>query len=306
VLWEIVALPAAIYGALSVGRRYSRAAGEPTIDGVIAAQAQATLVALVGAFVLGLIVEMAMWAIGSGWWLAAGIGVAGALAWALSAAPLALGWIGQAGPVSRPELSAMLAALAVRAGVPIAGIDEWRAGHTSASTAIVAGVGRARRIFVSRDLIRDWSDDEIAVVVAHELAHHAHDDLWRTLAVDAGVLSVAFAFAELSLAWLGPALGLGARGDLAALPFIALISGAVWLAATPLRHAQSRQQERAADDFALRLTNGREAFQTALKRLGARHLSEERPAKAVRWLYHRHPTVEERLAAAEQFARRTS
>ena len=99
-------------------------------------------------------------------------------------------------------------------------------------------------------------------------------------------------------------LGLDDLGSLAVLPFITLVAGAVWLAATPLRHAQSRRQERAADEFALRLTGGSEAFGSALRRLSARHLVEERPARAVRWLYHRHPTVAERLAAAERYDRR--
>src|SRR5262249_20660387 len=155
--------------------------------------------------------------------------------------------------------AARLADLAVRARVPVAGIDEWRASRSQsspsdASTAIVAGVGRGRRVFVSRELIRDWTDEEIAVVVAHELAHHAHHDLWRTLAVDGVILSAAFGVAELLRSWIAPALGLADRGALAVLPFVVLVAGATWLAATPLRHAQSRRQERAADEFALRLT----------------------------------------------------
>jgi STE24 endopeptidase len=303
-LWELFALPGALYGALAVGRRYGRSEGEPTIEGVVAAQAQAAVVALAGALAAGVVVELAVWIAGPVWWLLAGVGVAGLLAAALRVAPWMLGRLGEAGPVSRPGLSALLEELAARARVPVAGIEEWHAGRSSASTAIVAGVGRERRIFISRDLIRDWSDDEIAVVVAHELAHHARNDLWRTLAVDAAVLSAAFCCAELALANLGSALGLAGPGDLAALPFVALVVGAAWLAATPLRHAQSRQQERAADDFALRLTGRSEAFQTALKRLSASHLAEERPATAVRWLFHRHPTVAERLAAAERYSER--
>ena len=49
---------------------------------------------------------------------------------------------------------------------------------------------------LSADLVRDWSDDEVAVVVAHELAHHAHHDLWRTLALDASLLSLGLLVAD--------------------------------------------------------------------------------------------------------------
>jgi STE24 endopeptidase len=309
-LWELIALPSALYWSLSVGRRYVRTGAEPTVEGVLGAQAHATVVTLVAASIAGFVIQASVWAVGPWWWIASGLTLAGVLAAALGAAPWLLGWIGDAGPVSQPALAERLADLAARARVPVAGIDEWRAGRspmssTSAgSTAIVAGVGRARRVFVSRELIQDWSDEEVAVVVAHELAHHAHHDLWRTLVVDGAVLSAAFGVAEVFRGWVGHGLGLDDRGSLAVLPFIALVAGGAWLAATPLRHAQSRRQERAADEFALRLTGGSEAFGSALRRLSARHLVEERPARAVRWLYHRHPTVAERLAAAERYDRR--
>ncbi len=92
-------------------------------------------------------------------------------------------------------------------------------------------------------------------------------------------------------------------GDLAALPLIALVAGAVWLAATPLRHAHSRRQERRADQFALALTGGADAFSAAIRRLGAQHLAEERPSPLTQWLYHRHPSVAERLAIADSYAK---
>jgi len=76
------------------------------------------------------------------------------------------------------------------------------------------------------------------------------------------------------------------------------------VASTPLRLALSRWQERRADRFALRATGGADAFSTAIRRLGARHLAEERPSLLTRWLFQRHPSVAERLAMAERFSRR--
>jgi STE24 endopeptidase len=141
------------------------------------------------------------------------------------------------------------------------------------------------------------------VVVAHEMAHHAHHDLWRTLALDAAILTVAFAAAS---AW-GPASAIAADpadhvARLAALPAIALIVAVAWVLATPLRLALSRRQERRADAFALQLTGSVGEFQAAIRRLAAEHLAEERPDRLTRWWYHRHPTVAERLQAADDFA----
>jgi hypothetical protein len=38
-----------------------------------------------------------------------------------------------------------------------------------------------------------------------------------------------------------------------------------------------------------------------VRRLGAKHLAEERPSTLTRWLYHRHPPVADRLALAERY-----
>jgi Zn-dependent protease with chaperone function len=90
-------------------------------------------------------------------------------------------------------------------------------------------------------------------------------------------------------------------GDLAALPFVALVVAGVWVVSAPLRNAVSRNQERRADEFALRITGSSGAFRTALRRLASQHLAEERPSRVTQWLYHRHPSVAERLAMASAF-----
>ena len=297
VVWELALLPAALYLGLAVDSRYGR--GRPSVDDVLASQAQATLVALPAAIVAGGVIQLSMVTAGSGWWLVAGLSLAVCLVAALHGAPVLVARLAGARPLAGTPLAARLGDLAGRARVPIGGVDELRV-HDTRTIALVAGARRSRRIFLSADLVRDWSDDEIAVVVAHELAHHAHHDLWRTLALDASLLSLGLLVADRVVA--GGQWGSGALTDLSALPVVALVAGAVWLVATPLRHALSRRQERKADEFALALTGGADAFSAAIRRLGAQHLAEERPSAMTQWLYHRHPTVAERLASASAFA----
>jgi STE24 endopeptidase len=302
ILWEAALLPAALYRALVVDRRFGVSAR--SVEDVLAGAGQSALVAVPVAFAAGAIVKVSVWAGGALWWLAAGGLLAGALALALRGAPAAFAWLADARPVDRPELTARLAGLAARARVAVARTDAW-ASDAADATALVTGVGRAKRVFISSDLLRDWNDDEIAVVVAHELAHHAYHDLWRTLALDALILSAALGVSDLAMRALASSVGVGPGGPgaVAALPLIALVAGAVWVAATPLRHAQSRRHERRADLFALVLTGAAGAFGAVIRRLGDRHLAEERPSAFARWLYFRHPSVAERLAVAEAFAR---
>ncbi len=296
VLWEMAALPSMLYLGLAVDRRLGQHG--PTPEDVFAAQAHATMIALPVALAGAAIVRVSAWIAGGLWWALAGVLLAMLLAVALHGAPAALARFAEVRSVSRRELAASLHDLARRARVHVAGIDEWRAAGTGPTTALVTGFGRTRRIFISSDVVRDWSDTEIAVVVAHELAHHAYHDLLRTLALDAVVLSSGLGAAA---AVLRAVPALGSPDALSTLPLVALIAGIVWLAATPIRHAQSRRLERRADLFALVTTGGADAFSAAIRRLGARHLAEERPTVVTRWLFHRHPTVAERLAMAEAY-----
>jgi STE24 endopeptidase len=297
VLWQLVALPAVLYLGLVVDRRFARSDG--TLQRVLGAHAQATMVGLAGAWLAASAIALGAGLAGARWWLVAGGLLAATRAAVLSLAPMLLKAAGGSQAIVRPGLRSRLAELAGRARVPVAGIDEWRTDEPTA-TAFVAGLGRTRRVFVSSQLARDWSDDEIAVVVAHELAHHAHRDLWRALVLDVGVLLAGLWAADAILAWSASSLGLRGPSDLAALPLLALVGGGVWLAATPIRHAQSRRQERRADRFALALTGSVDAFAAAIRRLGDRHLAEERPSRLTQWLYYRHPSVAERLALAAQ------
>jgi STE24 endopeptidase len=298
-LRELFVLPVVLYVGLSVDRRFGRM--EQTARTLLVAHLHATGIGFGSALIASALVLAATRLAGSLWWLVAGTLLALALAGALQVAGSLLPALGEAKPVTRRSLMSGLREIARRSGVPISDILEWPV-DAGPATALVTGIGSTRRVLVASEVLRDWSDDEIAVVVAHELAHHVHRDLWRTLALDAAVLSLSLWIADFGLLRWPFAPSPTGPFDPAALPVIALMSGAVWLAATPIRLAQSRAHERRADWFALRLTGEAGSFGAAIRRLSARHLAEERPSRLVRWFFYRHPPVAERLALAEAFS----
>jgi STE24 endopeptidase len=294
--WRAGMLPARLFA----GRRVSERYGAPAAGaGMVLEEVQAAGLAVVMALLVAATVGLAMALAPGWWWVLAGCGLAGWLALAMRAMPLILAWLAPAGPPVRPGLERRLTGMALAAGVPVTSIGVL-AGQGS-PVACVTGAGRTRRVFLSQELVRDWSDDEIAVVVAHEIGHHARHDLMKGAALSAVTMMAALGAADAVLRRIGPALGLAGPADLGAWPLLLLVAAGVWLAATPLRHAQSRRHERLADEFALRLTGETEAFSTAIRRLGARHLAEERPSTLTRWLFHTHPSVGERLALASRF-----
>jgi Zn-dependent protease with chaperone function len=299
-LCEIASLPAAIHLARRVDPGYG-GPSTPSIETLLAEQAQAAAVVLAAALAAGAVVLVSVQIAGRWWWLLGGPMLAFCLALAMRLSPWLFAKLGRVRPLDRPSLTARLATLASTARVPVVGIDEWVVDESSPATALVAGVGRNRRVLLSSEIARRWSDDEVLVVVAHELAHHLYRDLWRTFAVHVAVLWGSLLAAELVVR----RVTLAGPGDLAALPLVALVTCGVWILTTPLRHAQSRRHERRADQFALMMTGGVEAFGSAVTRLGARHMAEEHPSAMTRWLYHSHPSVTERLALAEAFRRTT-
>ncbi len=210
-------------------------------------------------------------------------------------------------PLDRPALVGRLLALATRARTDVVGVFEWvLSGHTRKANAALAGMGKTRRILLSDTLLADYSEDEIEVILAHELAHHVHRDLWRGIAVQAVALGAGFYALDLVLRALEHPLELRGISDPAGLPMLLLIGGVWSFLVMPVANAVSRAQERAADRYALKTTRNVDAFVTAMKRLSHQNLAEEYPSPIVRWLFYSHPPIRERIDAARAFAREGS
>ncbi len=234
------------------------------------------------------------------WWLAAAALLTLGLVIAARLAPtVLLPLFYDIRPLDRPSLTARLVALAGRCGAPVLGVFEWRVGdRTRKAGAALVGLGAARRILVSDTLLADHSDEEIEVVLAHELAHHVHRDIWTALAVQAVLVLAGCYLADRALAVLAGPLGLPGRGDAASLPLLALAGGGAWALLVPVANAVSRSHERRADRFAVATTNNAGALVSALRRLGATNLAEEQPSPLVEALFHTHPSLALRIAAA--------
>ena len=295
---EILAFPFVCRAEWSLARRYDRS--PPRFPAWCGAHWRKVLVTS-GSWVAAALVAysaMALWA--EYWWLAAAAAFAAGTVSLAVFGPRLLRPGRRVRPLRCPELAARLEALARRAAAPVTGVGEWAAGATSRANAALVGVGSARRVLLTDSLVEDYSDAEIEVVVAHELAHHVHRDIWKAIVFRAAVVCAACWAAHRAVGDLGPALGLDGVADAAALPALALCAGAVVLAALPAANLLSRHHERRADRFALDLTGNHEAFVSGLRRLGDEHFAEERPPRLVKWCFYSHPPVAERVAAARR------
>jgi STE24 endopeptidase len=300
-LHEALALPLAFHRGFFLDRRYGLSS-EP-IGAWLRDHLKAIGLGLVLAIAGAEIVFVALRVSASWWWLASAAAFIIAMGLMAKIAPIVLlPLFYKFAPLDRESLGARLVSLSQRAGVPALGVYEWALGEkTRRANAALVGTGRTRRIIVSDTLLAEYSDDEIEVILAHEIGHHVHRDILVALIAESALLLVAFYVAAAALAAWGPRLGLRSADDMAALPLLLLAGGATTVAATPVVNALSRWNERRADRYALKLTQQPAAFISAMKRLGTQNLAEERPSRAVLWLFHTHPPIEQRIKAAQSF-----
>jgi STE24 endopeptidase len=302
ILLSIVELPFAYYQAYTLEHRYALSNQTPRrwmADHAKGAALGAIVMTLGASIVYALIAWSRTW-----WWMVATVVFVVLMIGIVQLAPVALmPLFYKFKPLDRPALVARLMALADRARTPVVGVYEWAlSAHTKKANAALAGMGRTRRILVGDTLLADYSEDEIEVVLAHELSHHVHHDLWRGMALQAVLLFAGFLAAHLALIGLADLAGLRGRDDPAGLPILLLVAGATSLLFAPIVNALSRAQERRADRYALDATRRPEAFISAMKRLSQQNLAEDDPSRLVQWLFYSHPPIRQRIAAAQSWA----
>jgi len=205
-------------------------------------------------------------------------------------------------PLTDAELAQRLAALAERAGTRVRGVFTINlSSKTTAANAALMGWGNTRRIVLGDTLLAHYTPDEIETVLAHELAHHVHGDIWQLMAVQSLLLLGGLFLADRFLHWGVRSFGFQSPADVAAMPLFALALALFGLLTMPLGNTYSRWRESAADDYALRATSKAEAFHSAMTRLANQNLAEVVPARWVELLLYDHPPIGQRLARAERF-----
>jgi len=298
---EAVGMPLAIYSGFALERRYGLS--NERLNGWLRDQAKALAIGLV----LGsAAAELIYWLIRTSpdrWWLSGGALFTLIIVGITNLAPvLLLPLFYTVKPLDRDALRSRLMALADRAGARVLGAYEWGLGDkTKKANAALAGIGGTRRILVSDTMLAEYSDDEIEVVLAHEIAHHVHGDIWKGIVFESALLVLGFYLASVVLRAAAAPAGLLGVDDVAGLPLLMLAAGAVSVVMVPVAHAMSRAFERSADRFALNLTRNPNAFISAMRRLAAQNLAEEHPSRVVQWLFYSHPPIRDRIAAAQAF-----
>jgi STE24 endopeptidase len=210
-------------------------------------------------------------------------------------------------PLREGRLRSQVLELAERADVKVGEVYRVDASRrTTAVNAYVGGIGPTKRVVLYDTLIDGLPPEQVRQVVAHELGHQKHRDiyrglLWLTLVAPAGVY-LAQRLAEA----FGRREGLGdpaRKAGPAALPAIALAVSLVSLGVGSASNVLSRQVEARADAFSLELTHDPAAHIALERELAERNITDPDPPALLHSLFGTHPTTIERIGIGEAWAR---
>lgn len=209
-------------------------------------------------------------------------------------------------PLQNEALKQRLVRLGERAGTRVRGVYEWRLSEKSKkANAALTGLGSTRRIIIADTLLQNYNDDEIEAVLAHELGHHVHGHILKSIAVEAVVTLAGFWVANLVLRYaIDQQHMFQHMADFANMPLLVLVSTGLSVLLMPALNAYSRFNERQADLYCWKSVPSINPYVSAMEKLNQQNLSESHPSRLVEILFHSHPPVAKRIAAAEDWARK--
>jgi STE24 endopeptidase len=207
-------------------------------------------------------------------------------------------------PLPEGDLTKRLLELAERAHTRVRGVFTMQMSNkTTAANAALMGLGNTRRIVIGDTMLDRYTPDEIEVVLAHELGHHVHHDIWK-LIISQSILTLGGLYlVNVVLHWAVDTRHIyTSLADPATIPLLLALMGAFGLIVMPIGNGLSRAIEYQADEYALQSTKMVEPFKSAMTHLANQNLSDVDPSPIIEFLFHDHPSVNKRLKHADNFA----
>jgi STE24 endopeptidase len=210
-------------------------------------------------------------------------------------------------PLEDKELARRLITLAERLNAKILGVYELElSAKTKKANAALAGLGNTKRILLGDTLLKNFSHDEIVLVLAHELGHFYYKHIWKLIFFGGCVTFGGLYITGLLLDKLVSVAGYASITSVASFPLFLLCMFIFALVTMPVNACFSRMLERQADLFCLRETNAPQVFISAMTKLADMNLADEEPHPVIEFILHDHPSIGRRIKMANQFAQSES
>ena len=214
-----------------------------------------------------------------------------------------LPYLNELEPLRSAELLARFQMLTRRLQLPPCRILQMNVSHRTGSVnAFFTGWGRGRRVILTDTMVQSFTPDEIEVILAHELAHFIHHDIWTRLVMGGLTFLGFFYLINIYLTSLVTEININSPMSFIQ-PFLPLLVLILLLIFVGLTVRYRRYQEYQADEFALQTTGKIQAFKDAMTRLTNMNMMVATSTRRARHPAS-HPTLLKRLRHADEFAAR--
>jgi STE24 endopeptidase len=204
------------------------------------------------------------------------------------------------GPLQDKRLESVLRAETQRVGLGDAPIYVMDQSTTSkVPGAYVTGLFGTREIVLYDTLVNTFDERQTKFVLGHEMKHYLLDDVWKLVAIFAGLLLAGFFVVD----WLGRAAltrwgtrwGVTTMSDPASAPVLLAAFSLALFTLTPVLNLVTQSIEHEADRFGLELTQDNDAAASAFVKLQTDGLGVPDPGWVQRIWRTDHPTLRDRI-----------
>lgn len=204
-------------------------------------------------------------------------------------------------PLEEGTLKTRLEALAQKVGFKSAAIQVLDSSKRSThSNAYCSSIGKIQHIVLFDTLLKNFTDEEIEAILAHEIGHYKRKHIQKILTIFSisTLLGLKFCDVLLQTDWLAEQFGLTTTTPLLLLILLSTFLSLFLYWFKPITNYFSRKYEYEADAFANALTpDCGENLIHALKKLYRENLSNLFPNPLYSRFHYSHPTLTERESA---------
>ena len=208
-------------------------------------------------------------------------------------------------PLEEGDLKNALLSLCGRYGIQVKKIVVRDASRrTTRANAFCTGFTKRKTIALDDNLVKDYDNDQIVAVFAHEFAHARYNHILKNMPLSIGqtVLMIAMMGVVFHIRPAFAAFGFDGLNYYFAMTLLTLVSWPLSKVLEYVANKVSRKHEYEADGFAASEGYG-EPLISALKKLNKDSLSNLNPHPFIVNLEYSHPTLSQRIASIRKKAK---
>ena len=186
------------------------------------------------------------------------------------------------GAMQDKGLETQILDLAHRAGIEGANVYEVnKSADTNELNAYATGIGDTKRIVLWDTIIKQFTPDELLMVMGHEMGHYVLNHVWKGLAFFSALLLLGLWLVHRTAGWalrrFAARTGVTELSDVASMPLLILLFSLFAFIFQPVGNAYSRHLEHEADRFGLEITHLNHACGMAFAKFVEHDLSYPTP-----------------------------